>query len=520
MKSAWCGPRPRLRSFADLVLRGGSFPRRHTDALSDFQDFFVKPQWRDGNRISLLENGEQFFPRVFEAIDAARREVLLETFIWFDDVVGRALQAVLLRAAKRGVAIDVMVDGYGSPDLSPAFIGALTAAGVRFHLFDPRRKVFGFRTNLFRRMHRKIVVVDAERAFVGGINYAADHLLDYGAEAKQDYAAELEGPIVDDIHRFARSAIAPPGSNRRWRQREAGARPGSRPTRGTAQILFVTRDNRDHRDDIERHYRVAIRSARREVIIANAYFFPGYRLLRELRRAARRGVSVHLILQGQPDMPIVKIAAGLLYDYLLNSGVTIHEYLARPLHGKVALTDDEWATIGSSNLDPLSLSLNLEANVMVRDPGFNRQLRGSLQNLMAHHCERLGLADAPRRTLWRALVGAFVFHFLRRFPAWAGWLPAHAHRLTSLTPRASPMHAASGATAETRSVAQASEDVIAATASGPTQSAVVAAEASNERTAAEGAPGSDASESGEARDKGGRPEGGADRVSEQGSYPS
>jgi cardiolipin synthase len=477
----------------------------------------VKPQWRDGNRISLLENGEQFYPRVFQSIDAARQEVLLETFIWFDDVVGRALQAVLLNAAKRGVRVDVTVDGYGSPDLSSGFIGALTAAGVRFHVFDPRRKVFGFRTNLFRRMHRKIVVIDAARAFVGGINYSADHLFDFGPQAKQDYAAELEGPIVDDIHRFARSAIAPVGGKRRWRRRGIAASTLSQAAVGTAQALFVTRDNRDHRDDIERHYRVAIRGARREVIIANAYFFPGYRLLRELRRAARRGVSVHLILQGQPDMPIVKIAAGLLYDYLLNSGVTIHEYCMRPLHGKVALTDDEWATIGSSNLDPLSLSLNLEAIVVVRDQAFNQQLRRSLQDLMQNHCERLGLADAPKRTLWRALVGAIVFHFLRRFPAWAGWLPAHVPRLASLPPRAGTSAVASapaggareaGISEAGREARQALKKAIEAGAAIQQAGSMTGAGTTGTVVALDG-------DDGPMRDETGRLQGGAEQVTEQ-----
>src|SRR5690606_37234668 len=140
---------------------------------------------------------------------------------------------------------------------------------------------------------------------------------------------------------------------------------------GEAAAIFVTRDNGRHRNDIEQHYLAAIRSARSEILIANAYFFPGYRLLRELRNAARRGVRVGLVLQGEPDMPMVRAASKLLYDYLLSAGVEIHEYCQRPLHGKVAIVDEDWSTVGSSNLDPLSLSLNLEANVVIRDRAFN-----------------------------------------------------------------------------------------------------------------------------------------------------
>ena len=157
------------------------------------------------------------------------------------------------------------------------------------------------------------------------------------------------------------------------------------PAAGEADALFVTRDNAEHRSDIERHYRIAIRTARRRVVIANAYFFPGYRLLREMRRAARRGVDVRLILQGMPDMPIVKFAASMLYHHLVVAGVRIYEYCERPLHGKVALTDEHWSTVGSSNLGPLGLALNHEANVMIRDGRFNGQLHEHLGQLGAKH---------------------------------------------------------------------------------------------------------------------------------------
>jgi cardiolipin synthase len=169
-------------------------------------------------------------------------------------------------------------------------------------------------------------------------------------------------------------------------------------------------------------------------VIANAYFFPGYTFLRELRKAAGRGVEVTLILQGKPDLPIVQLAAGMLYHHLLRDGVQIYEYCERPLHGKVALVDEEWATVGSSNLDPLSLSLNLEANVMILDREFNRTLSESLQKLIVHSCRKVEAADVNESKTWRQVRSFFLFHFLRRFPAWAGWLPAHAPRLASLPP--------------------------------------------------------------------------------------
>jgi len=388
----------------------------------------VKARWTEGNRARLLENGEQFFPAVFEAIRAARFEVILETFILLDDNVGRELRAALLHAAQRGVRIDVMVDGFGSADLSPDFIAPLTEAGVRLRSFDPSSRLFGMRVNLLRRMHRKIVVIDGERAFVGGINYSADHLMDFGPLAKQDYAVDLEGPIVDEIHRFVRSVVREEAAHEGRPQRLDIAAPPRRRA-GDAQALLVTRDNHEHTNDIERHYRAAIRTARSRVLIANAYFFPGYRLLREMRRAARRGVDVRLILQGTPDMPIAKVAATLLYEHLQRDGVRIYEYLARPLHCKLAVVDDDWSTVGSSNLDPLSLALNLEANVVLRSAAFAAQMSSTLERLMTTQSAEVAVKPGRGWGLWQQARSLVVFHFLRNFALWASWLPRHAPRL-------------------------------------------------------------------------------------------
>ncbi|MFT3645864.1 cardiolipin synthase ClsB [Klebsiella pneumoniae] len=350
----------------------------------------MKCRWQEGNRITLLENGDQYYPALFAAIGRASRRVILESFIWFEDEVGRRLHAVLLEAARRGIQVEVLLDGYGSPDLSDEFVGELTAAGVIFRYYDPRPKLMGMRTNLFRRMHRKIVVIDDTTAFVGGINYSAEHMSDYGPEAKQDYAVQVEGPVVLDILQFELENL--PNSE----------------------------------------------SARREVIIANAYFFPGYRLLHAMRNAARRGVRVKLIVQGEPDIPIVKFGAHLLYHYLVKGGVQIYEYRRRPLHGKVALADDHWATVGSSNLDPLSLSLNLEANLIIHDRVFNQTLRDNLNGLIARDCQRIDKTMLPKRNWWRLGVSVMAFHFLRHFPAWVGWLPAHTPRLARVSPPVQP----------------------------------------------------------------------------------
>ena len=387
----------------------------------------MKADWREDNEVQLLINGEAYFPAAFEAIANAREQVLLETFIIFEDKVGKQLQQVLIEAAQRGVQVEVLVDGYGTADLSSDFLRALSQAGVNLQAFDPSPKRLGLRTNLFRRLHRKILVVDGETAFVGGINYSADHLGDYGPMAKQDYAVEVTGPVVAQVHATSRRLMSP------VLQPPSEVRPVTEPT-GAITAVLVERDNGQRSTAIEAQYLQAFRAARQRIVVANAYFFPGYRLLRELRNAARRGVAVTLILQGQPDMRWVRALSRLLYNYLLRDGVRIHEYCSRPLHGKVALVDDQWATVGSSNLDPLSLSFNLEANLFIRDRGFNQQLHQHLQALASEQCKSVTLERMIRGYWWRAPLIFLCFHAIRHFPRIAGWFPAHRQRLRSLQP--------------------------------------------------------------------------------------
>lgn len=394
----------------------------------------MNDRWRGGNRIELLINGEAFFPSVIQAIGTARREVLVETFIVFDDKVGRALRQALIGAAQRGVRVELVADGYGTPHLGVDYLQPLLASGARLHLFDPRPRLLGMRTNLFRRLHRKLLVIDNRVAFVGGINFSADHLADFGLMAKQDYAVRVEGPSVADIRQACLELlrqygdVPPPDS----------VRPPS--PAGPCRSCLAVRDNQRRRNDIEQHYLRAIHAARHRLVIANAYFFPGYRLLRALRDAARRGVEVRLILQGVPDMPLVRLCSELLYDTLLRDGVEIYEYCDRPLHAKVAVADLRWATVGSSNLDPLSLSLNLEGNLMIEDEDFASELDAHLLQLSTDSCRRVTRKAARRGYWWRAPLVFLSFHFLRHFPAIAGQLPAHRQTLHPQAIPADPQH--------------------------------------------------------------------------------
>lgn len=386
-------------------------------------------QWKEGNQVELLINGGEYFPAVFDSIRAARREILIETFIIFDDEVGQELKTALLEAAAREVRIEVTVDGYGTADLSRDYIAELTEAGVHLHVYDPQPRRLGVRTNLFRRLHRKIVVVDGELAYISGINFGWDHLPEKYAMGKQDYGVRVRGPIVADIRQAARALLVEHQAVSRLPPQLGDPAP-----MGETRMRLAVRDNQRHRTDIEDHYLHAIRTAKTRLVIANAYFFPSYHLWQALRMASRRGVEVILILQGRPDMPWARMLSSSLYSYMLKDGIRIYEYQERPLHAKIAIIDNDWVTVGSSNLDPLSLSLNLEANLFMRDAALNQQISEHLAELVEHSCRLITPEVAEKGRWWRTPLMFVSFHFLRHFPLSAGWNPGHTPRLKTLTP--------------------------------------------------------------------------------------
>jgi len=333
----------------------------------------------NGNRITLLRNGVEYFPALAAEFDAAKREIHLEAYIYEDDVAGRTIAAALARAAQRGVATHVLVDGFGSKDLSPELIERLRAAGVRFLVYRPNISPWTMRRARLRRMHRKVAVIDARVAFVGGINVIDDMDTPKHTPPRFDYAVRIDGPLVARIHRVVKRLWALVTATQ-FKSSAPGLRdlgPFTMP-RGGQRAAFVVRDNVAHRRDIEQAYLAAIRRARSEIVIASAYFFPGQSFRRALMDAAARGVRVILLLQGRVEYVLLHYASRALYGAFLDAGIEIHEYRKSFMHAKVAVIDRHWATVGSSNIDPFSFLLAREANVVIEDDGFAGQLRGSL----------------------------------------------------------------------------------------------------------------------------------------------
>ena len=381
-----------------------------------------------GNRITLLKNGVEYFPALAAEFDAAQREIHLETYIYEDDVTGRTIAAALARAALRGVDTYVMVDGFGSKGLDSELIEGLRAAGVRVLVYRPKISPWTLRLARLRRMHRKIAVIDARVAFVGGINIIDDMDTPNHTPPRYDYAVRIDGPLVARIHPVVKrlwTLVTATQFKSAWpRLRDLG--PFTVP-RGGQRAALVVRDNVAHRRDIEQAYLAAIRRARSEILLASAYFFPGLSFRRALTDAAARGVRVILLLQGRVEYVLLHYASRALYGAFLDAGIEIHEYHKSFMHAKVAVIDRHWATVGSSNIDPFSLLLAREANVVIEDDGFATQLRESLlaeMNAGASQVKRERWRSQPwpvRAVTWffygiaRLLTGLFAYGRAREF---------------------------------------------------------------------------------------------------------
>lgn len=341
-------------------------------------------QFLDGNRLTLLYNGTDFFPALEAAIDQAMREIYLETYIFEFDATGSMIADALKRAARRGVTTHLLLDGFGSKSAPPERLDGLRHAGVQVLVYRPNIAPFSFHRPRLRRLHRKIAVMDNRIAFVGGINIIDDMDTPGQTPPRYDYAVAIEGPLVQAVHASARKLWGLVAwSQLKLRRRRQYHEPLSLPIEAGVSAAFAVRDNIAHRRDIEQAYLDAINRAHFEVIIANAYFLPGRRFRQALLGAAKRGVKVSLLLQGRVEYALLHYATRAMYGIFLDAGIEIYEYHRSFMHAKVAVIDRHWATVGSSNIDPFSLLLAREANVVVDDSSFATELDASLKQAMA-----------------------------------------------------------------------------------------------------------------------------------------
>lgn len=325
------------------------------------------------HRLSLLRDGEQAYPSMLEAIASARSHICLETYIFRADRTGRRFARALAERARAGVEVNVIVDAWGSP-LPGGFVRRLQRAGVRILHYNPVRLSWrALRTRFarfFRRNHRKVLVVDNRVGFTGGLNIADDYASERdGGQGWRDTHLRIEGPAVAELlyifRRTWEKEGGPPLDESRYRNEARRPDP---------KVRVLASDIRRGRRMIKDAFLQAMRQARERIWITSAYFLPTRKMLKALCGAAQRGVDVRVIVAGTTDVIPARYAAQSYYPRLLKSGVRVYEWVGTVLHAKTALVDRDWATVGSSNLDALSLRKNLEVNAFVEDRAFNEVL--------------------------------------------------------------------------------------------------------------------------------------------------
>ncbi len=399
-------------------------------------------RWKTGHDVSLLENGVQLFPALCAAFDAATTSIHVEMYIFRLDIAGKQLLHHLMLAAERGLKVRVVIDGYGSAVEDETIAQALRSVGGQCRIYRSEPKHFTFKSFDFmrlRRLHRKIVVVDGNVGFVGGINIEDDYSTAdptvRATDARFDYAVRVTGPVVLELiealdllwlrlnktHHLHLKHLRT--RLRYFKRHKASERvssdvrsnlPANTPAIATANMraAVILRDNLRYRRTIEQAYLFHIAAANNEIIIANAYFLPGGKLRRALIDAAHRGVKVRLLLQGKIEYQMQYHATRWIYELFLRGGIEIYEYLPSFLHAKVAVIDGV-SFVGSSNLDPFSLLLAREANVLVDDAGFTAQLRQSLENAMTRGSRIVELTLYGHRPFLERIADGLCYLLLR-----------------------------------------------------------------------------------------------------------
>jgi len=366
-----------------------------------------------GNRVTLLHDGEQAFPAMLEAVSQAKREILLEMYWFASDQVGRQFADALSAKAEAGVGVRVIYDAVGSIQSDNHMFARMRDAGCEVEEYNPiapwrARFRIGVLNN---RDHRKLLVVDRQVGFTGGVNLGDEWApKGAGGEGWRDDTIRIEGPAVAqmcDIFNYGWRRILEP----------AAARPRFRPPvdtgdgRGSRVRVLANHYFRERRA-IRQAYLRRIRAAERSVCITNSYFVPDGQIRRVLSQAVERGVGVRVIVPGQSDVMAVRHAARKLYGRLLEAGIQLYEWQGSILHSKTAVIDGQWCTVGTYNLDARSLRFNLEVIAAVEDAA----VAGAMEerfNLDLEHAKPVSYEEWRRRPLHVRMLDDFFYRFHR-----------------------------------------------------------------------------------------------------------
>ena len=367
--------------------------------------------------VELVHSGEDFFKRLHQIISEATKEIHFQTYIFENDTTGIYIADALKAAAERNVKIYLLLDGYGSSSLSNKFIKDLVKHGINVRIFSPF-----FSANSFyigRRLHHKVVVADEMVSLIGGINIGNRYRGTDTTTAWLDYAVKIKNnETAKDIQQVCRNIYLKKKRTKRKKITHL-IQLGSE-----ARIGIIRNDWLKRKNEISEAYIKSIRTSKTETIIAGSYFLPGRRLLNTMKKSARKGVKIKLILSGIADVPLIKRATSYLYTSLLENDIELYEWNKSVLHGKVAVIDGEKSIIGSFNLNHLSSYGSIEMNVEIDFREFSESLADHFNDLIVTQCEQVTFETIKtRRSFFTNLLNWISYRIVRLALIIATYLP-------------------------------------------------------------------------------------------------
>jgi cardiolipin synthase len=373
---------------------------QHTYAVEDSAFFgsalaLADPVPLSGNRLTLLQNGDQYFSAMLGAIRGAKRTINFEGYIFYSDAVGRAFRDALIERARAGVEVRILLDGIGSSlHLDNSDVRLLKQAGCKFTYYHPLLSWRIDRTN--RRSHRRILVIDGRLAFTGGIGFA-EQWSGHAQDPKHwhDVQVQVEGPLVSELqHAFEEHWIKSYGETLSG----ADQFPTLPPAGNIRGELIASHSF--SMAPLPLAQAIAFAAATKRIWITNAYCTPSGDQVELLVQAVKRGVDVRFIVPGRHnDQPLTKSAGRSAYGHLLEGGVKIFEYQPTMIHTKAMVIDSLFTLIGSSNLDPRSSEINEELDLAIYDRGFAQEIEAMFQEDLSHSTEYT-LEQFRKRSLW------------------------------------------------------------------------------------------------------------------------
>ncbi len=370
--------------------------------------------YRHATSLQFLRSGEAYFQTMIRIIDAAKKEIHLQIYIIEDDRTGQEVALALKRAANRGVSINIVLDSFGCLNLSNSFVDDLASQGIRVRFFS---SLFNFfKLKLGRRLHQKVLVVDDRYVLIGGLNIAARYRGDAENPPWLDFGVLAEGEIALEASKLCSNIL-----NKKFAKQRRLRRLHSfslNLLKASPLVRLRQHDYVRRRNSISQSYKYSMRHAEKTLTLVASYFLPGNLVLRRLRKASERGVKITIVLSEMTDAPFLKRATNYLYRWLLRNNVTIYEYKPAMVHGKIAIADDEWVTIGSFNFNHLSEYGSIELNVDVLDSAWAMGVRKILDEIIRNDCNEVTNDKYIQRRTFMGRIFDATAYYSMHFVFW------------------------------------------------------------------------------------------------------